>query len=111
MWNGAGIPTPPFTPLPNAAAVESASDSLRYPVIVKPAHEGSSIGISKVETAEQLRPAWDLARRYDEEVFAEQWITGQEFTAANPAVSEALPLIRLETPQHVLRLRRKIRGQ
>jgi D-alanine-D-alanine ligase len=97
VWNGAGIPTPPFTPLPNAAAVESASDSLRYPVIVKPAHEGSSIGISKVETAEQLRPAWDLARRYDEEVFAEQWITGQEFTAGILG-SEALPLIRLETP-------------
>ncbi len=97
VWNSAGIPTPPFTPLRDAGAVEALRDTLRYPVIVKPAHEGSSIGISKVETAEQLRPAWELARRYDEEVFAEQWITGQEFTAGILG-PEALPLIRLETP-------------
>jgi D-alanine-D-alanine ligase len=97
VWNGAGIPTPPFTPLRDAGAVETLRHTLRYPVIVKPAHEGSSIGISKVESAEQLHAAWQLARRYDEEVFAEQWITGQEFTAGILG-SEALPLIRLETP-------------
>jgi D-alanine-D-alanine ligase len=52
---------------------------------------------SKVETADELLAAWQLARRYDAEVFAEQWITGQEFTAGILG-SEALPLIRLETP-------------
>jgi D-alanine-D-alanine ligase len=97
VWSSAGIPTPPFTPLPDAAAVTALRETLRYPVIVKPAHEGSSIGISKVETADELLAAWQLARRYDEEVFAEQWITGQEFTAGILG-SEALPLIRLETP-------------
>lgn len=97
VWNGAGIPTPPFTPLRDAAAVEALRDTLRYPVIVKPAHEGSSIGISKVETGGELRAAWQTARRYDEEVFAEQWITGREFTAGILG-SGALPLIRLETP-------------
>jgi D-alanine-D-alanine ligase len=97
VWSSAGIPTPPFTPLPDAGAVTALRDTLRYPVIVKPAHEGSSIGISKVETPEDLLAAWQLARRYDEEVFAEQWITGQEFTAGILG-SGALPLIRLETP-------------
>jgi D-alanine-D-alanine ligase len=97
VWSSAGIPTPPFTPFRDAGAVEALRDTLRYPVIVKPAHEGSSIGISKVETADDLLAAWQLARRYDEEVFAEQWITGQEFTAGILG-SEALPLIRLETP-------------
>jgi D-alanine-D-alanine ligase len=97
VWSSAGIPTPPFTPLPDAAAVTALRDALRYPVIVKPAHEGSSIGISKVETADDLLAAWQLAYRHDEEVFAEQWIAGQEFTAGILG-SEALPLIRLETP-------------
>jgi D-alanine-D-alanine ligase len=97
VWSSAGIPTPAFTLLPDAAAVTALRDTLRYPVIVKPAHEGSSIGISKVESAEELFAAWQLAYRYDGEVFAEQWIAGQEFTAGILG-SEALPLIRLETP-------------
>lgn len=97
VWSSAGIPTPAFTPLTDAAALTTLRDTLHYPVIVKPAHEGSSIGISKVDSAEDLHAAWQLARRYDEEVFAEQWIAGEEFTAGILG-SEALPLIRLETP-------------
>ena len=97
VWSSAGIPTPEFTPLPDAGAVTALRDTLRYPIIVKPAHEGSSIGISKVETADDLLAAWQLARRYDEEVFAEQWIAGEEYTAGILG-SEVLPLIRLETP-------------
>jgi len=97
VWSSAGIPTPAFTPLPDAGAVAAARDALRYPVIVKPAHEGSSIGITKVEKPEDLLAAWELARRYDTDVFAEQWITGQEFTAGILG-AQALPLIRLVTP-------------
>jgi len=97
VWSSAGIPTPPFTPLRDAASVEALKNTLHYPVIVKPAHEGSSIGISKVDSADDLLAAWMLASRYDEEIFAEQWITGQEFTSGILG-SEALPLIRLETP-------------
>jgi D-alanine-D-alanine ligase len=97
VWSSAGIPTPPFTPLPDAGAVTAARDALRYPVIVKPAHEGSSIGITKVDKPEDLHAAWELARRYDTDVFAEQWITGQEFTAGILG-AQALPLIRLVTP-------------
>jgi D-alanine-D-alanine ligase len=66
-------------------------------VIVKPSHEGSSIGISKVDTADALLAAWELAARYDDAVLAEQWIDGVEYTAGILA-DEVLPLIRLETP-------------
>jgi D-alanine-D-alanine ligase len=97
VWRSAGIPTPAFTPLADAASVDEHMNALQYPVIVKPAHEGSSIGITKVEKADDLRAAWELARRYDTDVFAEQWIAGQEFTAGILG-SEALPLIRLMTP-------------
>ena len=97
VWSSAGIPTPPFAPLPDEEAVEAVKNTLRYPVIVKPAHEGSSIGITKVERADDLFAAWQVALRYDAEVFAEQWVSGQEFTAG-VLDAETLPLIRLETP-------------
>ena len=97
VWQSAGIPTPPFVLLKNAAEVMAVRDTLEYPVIVKPAHEGSSIGISKVDTASDLADAWQLAARYDQSVIAEQWIKGAEYTAGI-IIDEVLPLIRLETP-------------
>jgi D-alanine-D-alanine ligase len=65
--------------------------------MIKPSREGSSIGMTKVEDTQQLRQAWETARRYDASVLAERWIIGQEYTAAL-LQGEALPLIRLETP-------------
>jgi D-alanine-D-alanine ligase len=97
VWESAGVPTPALTLLRSMADVLALQAVLQYPVIIKPAHEGSSIGISKVTDAGQLETAWRLARRYDEEVFAEQWIEGAEYTAGILA-AEVLPLIRLETP-------------
>lgn len=97
IWQSAGIPTPAFTVLTSADEVSACRDSLSYPVIVKPAHEGSSIGISKVERADELLSAWEEAARYDSSVLVEQWITGGEYTAGILGAT-ALPLIRLETP-------------
>ncbi len=97
VWQSAGIPTPAFALLKNRSDVAAVRDTLEYPVIVKPAHEGSSIGISKVESAAALADAWQLAARYDDSVIAEQWIDGTEYTAGIIA-DEVLPLIRLETP-------------
>jgi D-alanine-D-alanine ligase len=77
--------------------VAAARDTIEYPVVVKPAREGSSIGISKVDTAAELADAWQLAARYDDTVIAEQWISGGEYTAGILG-DEVLPLIRLETP-------------
>jgi D-alanine-D-alanine ligase len=97
VWQSAGIPTPDFWRVTSPTEAETVRDSLPYPVIVKPAHEGSSIGISKVETAAGLVAAWEAAARYDRQVLVEQWITGGEYTAG--ILDETvLPLIRLETP-------------
>jgi D-alanine-D-alanine ligase len=97
VWQGAGIPTPAWRVLATAADMEAARAGMHFPLIVKPAHEGSSIGIGKVDTAAALPDAWREAARYDSLVIAEQWIEGAEYTAG--ILGEAvLPLIRLETP-------------
>jgi D-alanine-D-alanine ligase len=65
-------------------------------VIVKPAREGSSIGMSIATSAAQLQQAYELASQYQCAVMVEQWIQGAEFTVAILG-AEALPVIRLET--------------
>jgi D-alanine-D-alanine ligase len=97
IWQSAGIPTPAFSVLPDAAAATAASDALSYPVIIKPAHEGSSIGVSKVLAPDGLLAAWEQAAQYDDCIIAEQWIDGVEYTAGI-LHDTVLPLIRLETP-------------
>ena len=97
VWHSAGLPTPDFKVLANAAAVGLAKDRLQYPVMVKPSHEGSSIGITKVDEADGLLAAWQLAAQYDDSVLVEQWIEGMEYTAGILG-DEVLPLICLETP-------------
>lgn len=66
-------------------------------VIVKPANEGSSIGMSVANDAEQLATALDIAFQYDQQVLVERWIVGKEYTVGLLA-GEALPVIRLQTP-------------
>jgi D-alanine-D-alanine ligase len=97
VWQSAGIPTPAWRVLANATDMQTARAELPFPLIVKPAHEGSSIGISKVDSAADLPDAWRAAARYDAVVIAEQWIEDAEYTAGILG-DEVLPLIRLETP-------------
>lgn len=97
IWQSAGIPTPEFTVVREADDVSRAQQSLRFPVIVKPAHEGSSIGMNRVEAPEQLPEAWQQAAQFDSDVLVERWIEGEEYTAALLG-EQALPLIKLETP-------------
>ena len=66
-------------------------------VIVKPANEGSSIGMSVANNAEQLQQALSQAFHYDQQVLVERWITGKEYTVGILG-TEALPVIRLQTP-------------
>ena len=96
-WLGAGLPTPAWTLLESAADLGPCAETLGFPLIVKPANEGSSIGMSRAENLEELRGAYELAAQYDCQVFAEAWVTGREYTAA-VLDDEPLPLIRLETP-------------
>ena len=98
LWNGAGIPNPDYVVLRGQPDLKQAAEQLGFPLIVKPAREGSSLGISKVRAPEQLAGAWELAKKYDDDVFAEDCIEGMELTAAILGDQE-LPLIRLETPR------------
>lgn len=98
LWQAAGIPTPRYRLLEATSDWADVADALGLPIMVKPAREGSSIGMSKVESAEKLAPAYELARSYDEVVIAEQFVEGVELTASILG-EEALPLIRLETPR------------
>jgi len=97
LWRGMGLPTPEFVLLEDEESLELAG-TLGFPLMVKPAREGSSIGMSRVESAAELRSAWVAARQYDNRIMAERFIPGAEYTVAILG-SEALPLIRLETPR------------
>ncbi|MCW9025171.1 MAG: D-alanine--D-alanine ligase [Gammaproteobacteria bacterium] len=96
LLEGAGIPTPAYIVLNENMDMEFVSASLGLPMIVKPALEGSSIGISKVEQSTDLQKAWQDAAQYKGDVIAEQWIDGAEYTVAIIG-DQALPVIRLET--------------
>lgn len=90
-----GLPTPAFTLIRDASDLDNAA-ALGFPLMVKPALEGSSIGLARADNREQLEKAWQTAAGYDSHVMAEAWVTGSEYTAAILG-REALPLIRLET--------------
>lgn len=96
LWRGAGLPTPEFAVLRREADLAAAA-ALGFPLMIKPAHEGSSIGMAKVDDPRQLAEAWRSASQFDALVLAERWIQGAEYTAA-VLDGEPLPLIRLETP-------------
>lgn len=97
LWAGMGLPTPQYVVMQSAEDCQRVLDELTLPVMIKPALEGSSIGMSKVNRPEDLFAAYQLAADYGV-VFAEQWITGTEYTAA-VLNGESLPLIQLETDQ------------
>lgn len=98
LWCGAGVSTPPWELLTASSDWAGVVARLGLPLMVKPAREGSSIGMSKVTSVEKLSAAHELASTYDEVVIAERFIVGAELTAA-VLDDEALPLIRLETPR------------
>ena len=92
-----GIPTTDYMVLRSPADLETCLERLGLPLIVKPATQGSSVGMTKVEKAEQLLGAFQAAALLEPNVFAEPWITGGEYTVA-VLQGRALPSIRIETP-------------
>lgn len=96
-WRGMGLPTPKWFVLNGEQDIDACIAELGVPVIVKPAQEGSSIGMSKANDRVELLAAFELASQYRCEVYAEQWVQGKEYTVGILA-GEALPVIRLETP-------------
>ena len=98
IWQAAGIPTPKYRMLTQDSNWMKVVDELKLPLIVKPAREGSSIGVTKVKSASELPAAFALAFKLDPLVIAEQFIAGQELTASVLG-TEALPLIRIDAPE------------
>ncbi len=93
-----GVATAASVVLTSVADLDTALSELGLPLIVKPASQGSSVGMSKVTTPEGLRPAFEAAIAHDPLVFAERWIPGAEYTVAM-LHGESLPSIRIETPR------------
>ena len=91
-----GLPTPGFALINDDADLTAAAE-LGFPLMVKPALEGSSIGMARADDPAQLRAACAQAAEYDSHVMVERWVSGAEYTAAILG-REPLPLIRLETP-------------
>ena len=98
LWHAAGLPTPAYRLIDARTDPAVLAARLGLPLMVKPAREGSSIGMSKVISVEKIAPAYELAAGYDDVVIAERFIEGMELTAAILG-DEPLPLIRLETPR------------
>ena len=98
IWQASGISTPRYELLRRDTDFAAVALRLGLPMMVKPASEGSSVGMSKVRKAADLEEAYTLAANYDPLVIAEQFIEGAEFTAGILG-RETLPLIRLETPR------------
>ena len=98
LWRAAGLPTPAYELINVRTDPAGLAARLGLPLMVKPAREGSSIGMSKVTSIEKIAPARELAARYDEIVIAERFIEGMELTAGILG-EQPLPLIRLETPR------------
>jgi len=98
IWLAGGVSTPRYAQLDAATDHAALVAALGLPLVVKPVHEGSSIGVSRVTSVEKIDAAYELARRYDDTVIAEQFIDGPEFTVGI-LDDAALPLVRIEAPQ------------
>ncbi len=94
VWLTEGLPTPRFVHVRTRADLDRARAELGLPMIVKPAHEGSSVGVTRVFADSDLAAAYELAARYDGELLAEQLIEGDEFTVGILG-ERALPSIRI----------------
>ena len=102
IWLSNGLSTPDFEELTSSSDWDSVVEHLGLPLIVKPAHEGSSLGLTKVKSVEELPAAYQLAAGLDKKVIAETCIIGDELTC--PLVgqgnsAEALPVIKIIPPQ------------
>jgi D-alanine-D-alanine ligase len=102
IWLMKGLPTPRYATLDDGADLAQVVADLGLPLIVKPPLEGSTIGITKVVAAQDLKAAYELAARFDEVVLAEEFVTGREFTVAvlgRGKNARALPIVEIVAPQ------------
>ena len=101
IWLSEGLPTPAWRQVGSAQETRDALAALGSPMIVKPAREGSTIGLSKVSNAGECEQAYAMAARLDSIVLCEQFIQGDEVTCpvlGTGAQAKALPVIRIVAP-------------
>ena len=98
LWAAEGLPTAPYEVLAKDTNLRTVAKKLGVPLFVKPASEGSSVGMTKVKKAGDLEEAYALAVNYDPVVIAEKFINGAELTVAILG-ERVLPIIRIETPR------------
>lgn len=102
VWRFEGLPTPDWRMVNSAEETRAALQALGAPMIVKPSREGSTIGLTKVDSVEQCDAAYALAAKYDPEVLCEEFIAGDETTCpvlGEGASARALPVIRIVAPE------------
>jgi D-alanine-D-alanine ligase len=102
IWLQHGLPTPNYAVLEADTDLAQVAATLGLPLIVKPPHEGSTIGITKVNQAGELQAAYELAAGFDEEVLAEEFVTGRELTITvlgRGKQARALPIVEIVAPQ------------
>ncbi|WP_374000444.1 D-alanine--D-alanine ligase [Massilia sp. CFBP 13647] len=102
IWLSKNIPTPRYATVTPGDDLDAIVAELGLPLIVKPPLEGSTIGITKVEQAEEFEAAVALAAGFDEVILAEEFVTGREFTVAvlgSGKGARALPIVEIVAPQ------------
>lgn len=101
IWLMKGLPTPRYTTITGDTDLAAVVAELGLPLIVKPPQEGSTIGITKVAAADELKAAYDIAAGFDDVVLAEEFVTGREFTVAvlgKGKNARALPICEIVAP-------------
>ncbi|MEJ2515168.1 MAG: D-alanine--D-alanine ligase [Gammaproteobacteria bacterium] len=98
LFAACGLDTPRWRILASSACAGEALEAFGLPLVVKPAGEGSSVGMSKVREPGEMAAAFELASRYAGPVLAEEWITGGEYSVA-VLQGRTLPAVRIETPR------------
>ncbi|NKB38916.1 MAG: D-alanine--D-alanine ligase [Gammaproteobacteria bacterium] len=97
LWREMGLSTSDFLELESETDLYNAARKIGLPLMVKPVHEGSSCGASKVNSLEDVSKAWQLASQFQDSVMAEKWINGVEYTIGI-LDQQVLPIIKLQTP-------------
>ena len=96
VWQAIGLPTAPFKTIKSKADLDGLVAELGLPLFMKPAREGSSVGVGKVSSANDLESVWQKTAEFGDDVIAEQFIAGDELTVAI-LHDQALPIIRMTT--------------
>ncbi len=97
VWTAVALPTPRFAEL-HPGSLETVGLQLDWPLVVKPACSGSSLGVSRVRSLMELESAWEEASQYGSVVMVEEWIEGAEVTVGI-LEDRALPVLSLQTPR------------